>query len=76
MRRIGHAVSAVLSIVLAVAVGAGCGWLAHILGSAMDPFLLGAIFTAVISFLQLGTGIRDLLTGIAKDRLEMQKVRL
>ena len=73
IRRVG---SAALSILLALAAGAGFGWLAKSLGSALDPFLLAAIFSAVVGLLELGAGIRHLLTGVAKDLLEMEKLRL
>jgi len=45
MGRIRRVVSAALSILLALAAGAGFGWFAHTLGSAVDPFLLAALFS-------------------------------
>jgi hypothetical protein len=41
-------VSPVLPVLLAVAAGVACGLLARRLGSAVDPFLVAAIFSAVI----------------------------
>ena len=38
--------------------------------------LAGAVFTALVAFVQLGAGIRHLLTGMARDIAEIEKVRL
>lgn len=66
----------VLAVLLILAVGCAVGVLAGLVGTRWDPLLAGAVFTALVAFVQLGAGIRHLLTGMARDIAEIEKVRL
>ena len=41
-----------------------------------SAFLSGALASVVVAVLQLGGGIRDLMTGIGKDLVETEKARV
>jgi cell shape-determining protein MreC len=60
---------------ITVAVGLGAILLAW-LATDWQPILIGMLASIVTAILQVGGGIRDLVTGITRDLVETEKARL